>query len=343
MCADTRLSRYQTTNGMEKTIAVHDNLQKLIVVNKPFIAIGCVGSPELASYIIKKIQTEFSSALFANQLKKIISNNKDDVIRWVGEFITANSVPYKYAKCVLVIGGQNPSHKRVVSAKRIIELARVDQQTSKDKIDKLFDGKKIENFSREDFSKFFRESTASKMNMKDILFQGMFNKKNETGTVELDIPGQTLFALEIRADNFNTKEEILTIKNYQWGETAVYGGGLGKQILTPDFFGHLDLREGSGNFKTDIIPFAATIRDNFGDTIGGGMTNIILINGEILTMVDKLIRINPETMESELIYHTETVAGELRHHINGKQQRLINFNERQNEGTMSHLLCMSTR
>ncbi len=339
MCADTRLSKYQELNGLVSTIVVHDNLQKMIVLAQPLVVISCVGSPKLASFIIKKIQTEFSNTHYANQLKKIISNNQDIVLSWIDEFITKNSVPYREAKCVLVIAGQNPLHKRTVDGKRLITLAKDYQHNAQKKIDTLFQGKKPEELTQDELARLFHESENNTLSLKEVVIQAIMQKKNgEEVLLELNVPSQTLFAVEIRADNANTENEIITIKNFLWGETAVYGAGLDQKILPPDFFGYLDLRKGSGNFQTDVIPLASAIKDNFGGTIGGGMTNFILMNSDIMTSTNHLLRVNPDTMAAESIFHTEMIDGGLYHYLDNKRERLINFNESPEETETGHLL-----
>lgn len=339
MCADTRLSRYQEIDGQKNTIVEHDNLQKIIVSKNPQCAIGCVGSPGLASFIIEKIQINFAEVQYANRLKKILSNNQDLLLSWIDEYLTKNCIEYSDARCVLVIGGQNPNCKRLIDGSRIVDLAREYQEAEKERIEKIFEGKELEEFTEKDFHRLFHEKNT--MTIKDILFQGMFNKNNRDGKVELNLPGQTLFAIEVRPENWSNDEDIITIKNYKWGETAVYGGGLGKEILVPSFFGQLDLRKGSGKFSEDMVPFASAIKDNFGDTIGGGMTNFILMNGEIMTITQHMRRINPDNMEVEFIYHTEIVDGVLFHYINGKRHKLINFNDQDKVDQTSKFLSMT--
>ena len=332
ICADTRLSRYQERDGQFSTVVEHDNLQKIIISNRFNSAVGCVGSPKLANYILEKIEENFSDIQYCNELKRRLNKEKPLILRWVDEYISKNSVPYRYANCALVFAGQNTSAKRLVEGKKIIELGKNYQDARQEETNKIFKGKKIEDFNGKDFVKLHNhQNSQGNMTIKQVLFEGMSSKNNKGGMVELATPNQSLFALEINAEK---EKDIVLVRNFAWGNTAVYGAGLGQEILSPIFFGHLDLREGSGEIAKDIMPFAATIKENFGKTIGGGMTNIALVGGQILTVSNTVYSFNPETKKSERLYRTGMENGKLYHYVDDKKYELIDWtNFKDTDGT----------
>lgn len=342
MCADTRLSRVKELNGTYFYEKEHDNQLKLDHINHTNISIGCVGSPAMGSFLVSKIKDIKPTITYVDDLYNYLMKNKDHLLQWIDEYLCMEpATEYKYAKCVLLFAGQTPHRKRKINGKKLIELADQYQKASQERFEKLFDNKPIEQLTQAEISRLSYEIKQNQMGLKHVIHAAITKNDVSTEFLELDTPDQTLFALEINAENFLSEtEEIVKFIRYEWGDIAVYGAGYDSAILEPTFFGYLDMRMQSGEDKRDIIPFLQTIKDKFEDTIGGSITNLVIRGGQIYNITGFMARLGPDSLEgpAEILYHLEGDRnGDLYHTIDGFKSKLIPFTDATKESHTSSL------
>lgn len=332
MCADTRLSRVKELDGKYFYEKIHDNQLKLDHINHTNISIGCVGSPAMGGFLVKKIKDAKPTITYTEDLYDYLTQNENKVLQWVDEFICIEpATEYKYAKCVLLFAGQTSRRKRKINGKKLIELASQYQKASQDRIDNLFNGKPIEQLTQNEVARLGYEMKQHQMGLKHVIFEAITKNDTPTEFLELNTPDQTLFAMEINAENaYSQTKPIVKFVTYEWGKTAVYGAGYDSAILEPTFFGYLDMHMQSGEDKRDIIPFLQTIKDKFEDTIGGSITNLVIGGGKIYTMTGYMARLSPDRLDgpAEMLYHLEGDSdGNLYHTIDGVKTKLTPFTD----------------
>lgn len=330
MCADTRLSRVKEISGNYSYEKIHDDQLKLDHIGHTNISIGCVGSPAMGGFLVSKIKEIKPTITYVEDLYVYLTQNESQILQWIDEYICLEpATEYRYAKCVLLFAGQTPRRKRKVNGKKLIELASQYQKASQERIDNLFGGKPIEQLTQAEVARLGHEMQQHQMGLKHVIFEAITKNNAPTEFLELNTPDQTLFALEINAENaYSQTEPIIKFVTYEWGETAVYGAGYDSAILDPTFFGYLDLHMQSGEDKRDVIPFLQTIKDKFEGTIGGSITNLVIGGGQIYTMTGYMARLGPNSLQgpAEMLYHLEGDGnGGLCHTIDGVKSKLIPF------------------
>ncbi len=344
MCADTRLSRVKESNGSYFYEREHDNQLKIDHIVRTNISVGCVGSPAMGGFLVSKIRDIKPTITHVSDLYDYLIHKESDVLRWIHEYMCMEpATEYKYAKCVLLFAGQDPRNKRRVKGKKLIELAKQYQKASQDRIDNLFNGRPIEQFTQTEVRRLAYESQQYQMGLKPVLFEAITKNKTTSGFLELNTPDQNLFAIEINAENaLSQTEPIVKFSTYEWGETAVYGAGYDSTILEPTFFGYLDMDMQSGEDKRDIIPFLQIIKDKFEDTIGGSITNLVIGGGKIYTLTGYMARLGPDSLRgsAEMLYHLEGDGnGGLYHTLDGVKSKLVPFTETK-KGTAAFSLSL---
>lgn len=325
ICADTRLTRSKNA----EVVLLHDNQLKIEHIPGTRIAVGCVGSPTLGAFLLKKIKLEFQALMYAHELLDFLANQKDLIKTWIDEFLCAPpQTSYKDARCVLLFAGQDTRRKRVVRGKRVIELVKEYQSASSERINRMFGNKPVEDFSSDEMGRFIYEANKDKLMLKKPIIDAIRVGKQSDGMIELELPEQALFALEIDVlGGLKHERDPITLREFEFGQTAVYGAGLSTEILAPDFFGVLDLNKNSGEFFRDIIPFVSTIKDRYADTIGGSICNIIIHDGSVSTLAQCLRKMPYPGGPEEVIYDIRAKDGRLHHVIDGELKQLLPFSE----------------
>jgi hypothetical protein len=175
--------------------------------------------------------------------------------------------------------------------------------------------------------------------LKHVITEGLNNPRGPQGEIELNLPDQHIFALEIRADKaYKNPAEMIVLKDYEWGDTPVYGAGLNPSILPTTFFGNLDLSMRSGDMEKDMLPFTAAIGSRFAGTIGGSVTNTCLKDAEVYILAQQVVRSPTPMGPFEIVSHTEVIDGKLHRYHNGETHRLIPFTEAKKELIESSLV-----
>lgn len=337
MCADTRLSRVKELNGVHSYEKIHDNQLKLSHIEQTNISLGCVGSPAMGAFLVAKIERLEPKITYVCDLYTYLSENESLILQWIDEFLCLEPVTeYKYGKCVLVFAGQDPRRKRKVLKKQLHELVISYQKASQDKLDNLFEGKPLDQLSKNELSRLTHEIQQHQMGLKHVVFEAITGNQVPSKFIELkNAPDQHLFAMEVNAENaYKEGQPIVKLVNYEWGETAVYGAGYNSAILEPTSFGYMDLHMQSGEDKRDMIPMFQTVRDKFEDTIGGSITNQVIFNGQIYVMTGYMARISPDDLKNaDMLYYLEgDTEGNLYHTVDGVKRKLIPFTDATKEG-----------
>ncbi len=344
MCSDTRLSRVKELNGVPSYEKIHDNQLKLGHIDHTNISLGCVGSPAMGAFIVSKLKQLEPKITYVSDLYTYLTKNESLVLQWVDEFLCLEpATEYKYGKCVLVFAGQDPRRNRKVLKKQLHALASSYQKASQDRLDNLFGGKPIGQLNQNELSRLTYEMQQHQMGLKHVVFEALTSQQIPSKFIELNIPDQNLFAMEINAENWDKEgQSIVKLVSYQWGETAVYGAKYDSAILEPTSFGYMDLHMQSGEDRRDMIPLFQTVRDKFEDTIGGSITNQVIFNGQIYTMTGYMARINPDNFQNaDTLYNLDgDEEGNLYHTVNGEKLKLIPFTEATKEGTMNWSLVL---
>ena len=343
MCADTRLSRAIEKDGTTTFERVHDNQLK-IVPSDNFLSVGCVGSPALGAFLLKKIQQEvIKPGVHIRELRSELEARKNDLLAWTGDYLAAPpSVDYKYARCVLVFAGLDPAKRRKVNGKKLIELTKEYQESSQSEFENLFGGKPIEQFTQAEINRFAFEMQKRRQGLKHIVVEGMNALAGKPAEeIELKTPDQFIFALKINAQNYSNgqHDKIVQFDDFEWGTFAVYGAEFDPSMLPPTFFGNLDLNMNAGNPEQDLMWLVEEIHEKFSvETIGGSITNMVLHDGKIYSIAHHLRVMNSPTSPARTLYHTEHINGAIHHHHMGIVSKLIPFTESQKLAVSAELL-----
>lgn len=312
VCADTRLSKIIFESGKEKFKVIHDNELK-IVPSKNNLIFGCVGSPALGSYLYTKIQKILSEGIFIRELREILENKKNEIGEWIHEYLVQPPVSeYTHAKCVLLIAGFDPRKKRKVTPKRLFDLSKLYEENKKREIEEIFGGRPLEKFTPEELDRLGFEMGRRQTGIKDVLMQGIRSlESGPKSEIEIPVCDQHIFALKVNASGFS-------FDDFEWGDTAVFGSEFSSDTLPKTFFGDLDLNMKADDEMKCLTPFLGTIRDRFGDTIGGSITNLVIKNASIFSINGEVQRMKyPDIKTKEVLYHTKIIDGKPHHFYNG--------------------------
>lgn len=330
MCADTRLSRIKNKDGIRSYEVVHENQLKILPILHSHMAVGCVGSPALGAFLLKRLLEGREAPIHIRQFREEIAFLRLQIKAWTDEYMCQPPASsYDDANCVLLFAGQDLRLKRKINGSKLYDLAAQFQASTQKEFEDKFNNKPLQEFTQEDLSRLRYEMLRKpQMGVKHVVLEALNQIKGPTTDIELNLPDQFIFTLEVRASNAYSKpENFVVLRDFEWGETAVYGAGHDASILPATFFGTLDLSTNSGKLESDIVPFMHCIRDKFAETIGGSITNIVLMSGDVLTLTHRLTRRPHPTSRAELIVHTEFLEGKLHHYRSSKPTRLIPFSE----------------
>lgn len=327
MCADTCLSRIDEKGNIS---LVHNNQLKIIHLGDGTKAVGCVGSPQMGTFILKGLDKKGLLSLGIKEFQEKLVGEIGPVINdyLVSPRLNGERPRIDTANVAFVFMGLDTNDRKKISRAKLFDAVSAHQEAQKEYLDKLFEGKKVTEFSDEEMGRFRFEVQQQKMGLKRIVFESLKGGHNQ-GVMELPMFNQHMFLLEIRCSK--PDDEKIRFRNVEYGEIVVRGSRYEEGDIPKRFFGDLEFRSQSGNPDHDLIPFISEIKDRYSETIGGSITNMAIIGNEVVSFTGWKARSDPnDYTKFEMLYHTKHEDGEQYHMVEEKWKRLIPFNETPN-------------
>ncbi|MEL7666503.1 MAG: hypothetical protein AAGU06_03720 [Candidatus Shapirobacteria bacterium] len=241
LISDTRASQLDSSGNI---LYVKDNVMKIKQLTND-LAVVCGGDVQLIKYIISNIKR-------SEILKSSPSEFKANIKSWIGEKVSEyldKGFPYRRA-CFI--------------------FAYLDRTKNK-----VIDGPKYVKMAGE-----FQENSKSQMSMKDVVFQGIKNIKNQHNPKpELPVFNTILFSVVTDAKNM-----YLEMKEAEWGEYIVFGpNNFDKDKAPKTLFGQLEFempQNWSDASTRDVSMLTAFVKDMEESqkllTVGGSVTSMII-------------------------------------------------------------------
>jgi len=263
-----------------------DNILKIKPLSQE-IAVAVAGDINLAAFIVRhiiesKINKE-NIREFRNRIEKLIKKLADDYLKMNRYF----------SNTCFIFAGIDRSHNKFINMQRYMKI-----------------------------TKDFQTETNLRMNMKDIIFQGL-KKKGSGGIVEIPISDSHVFCVKILPQDF-------IIEDVEWGDFVAQGSGLTKENLPSRFIGQFEVAAKKNELQHDRgwldIFMKAVAEENNVTTIGGCITSLMISNefsGMLLggTKRKRIKIIAPD----EVISEVSIVNKKLYCLINNERQKLIPF------------------
>lgn len=297
LIADTRASKVDYSGNILNT---KDNVMKIIQLTND-CAVVCGGDVHLIKYIVSRLK---KSKILHSSVCDFKSNIKSWIGNQVGDYLN-KGFPYKKA-CFL--------------------FAAMDRTKNK-----IIDGHKYIKMSGE-----FQELKKSSMSMKDVVFKGISDKKNQNNSKpDLPINDTVLFSVSTDAKN-----NYLDITEAEWGEYIVYGPkNFDKSKVPKSLFGQLEFEapidKGNPTFR-DVSLLTAFVKDMENSqkllTVGGSVTSmvigqeadgVVLVTCKVHRMALNGISIAPEVVSETIILSKKLCTK----NINGIYERLVDINK----------------
>lgn len=299
LAADTQVTQRKTDGT---SIRGHDMQLKCEVLSA-HLMVGCAGNAKMAAFLVREVLKTGVCNLgirdFEIELKKILP-------RIVGEFLLQGA-SYNESYAILTFAGMDFGKHKIIDVKKYITLAKRFQDVKKQRIDSTFQKKPLQAFTQDELSIFWIMARNSQMGMKDIILRGLKKYGVKEGKIEIPITDGHVFQVRI---DCAAKDEKILFEDYAWGDWAVSGAVVPKEI-PEELMLNLDFSMAGGSFEKDNYNLSIAITSNFSKYIGGCVTSFLINPEGIFTITQSFMRRRVDSQQTEILYEVALINGRI--------------------------------
>lgn len=282
LSADTRL-----TFRENKTEKFYDCFLKIKPLSQEIVA-AVAGDPKLAAFIVKGL-------ILSKINKENIRNFREDIEEQIKKLVDGYQTKYKIfdRNVCFIFAGIDREKKKNIDMKRYLEITTE-----------------------------FQKETNEPMQIKDIVLQGLKEKKKHSKKFEINLPDSHVFCVQVSPRG-------IKIEDVEWGDYIAYGAGLNKDSLPIGFIGQFEVSANSGkieNNKVWLDIFLKEVAEKYKkNTIGGCVTSFLISDKDSGILLGGTAKMNPENGHKEKISEIQIIDKKPHGLVNGKMQQLISF------------------